>query len=72
MTVKADVSHGGADIHLDAIECELLMELAANAARVNRDAAEDQPIVYSDAPVTYLSVSLALGRRLLALEDRTV
>jgi len=64
MTVKSDLLDRGADIHLDALECELLMQLACNAEKANDAGSES---VYSDGAPTYMSVSLALGRRLLAL-----
>ncbi len=67
MTIKSEALHLGADIHLDALECELLMQLACNAEKANAGAVERA--VYSDAPLTYLSVSLALGRRLRALAN---
>jgi hypothetical protein len=66
MTVKSDLLDRGADIHLNALECELLMQLACNAEKANGSGTE-QRTVYSDGAPTYMSVSLALGRRLLAL-----
>ena len=63
MTVKSDLLDRGADIHLDALECELLMQLACNAEKANGS----DRTVYSGGAPTYMSVSLALGRRLLAL-----
>jgi hypothetical protein len=70
MTVKRDVLAHGADVHLDASECELLIQLACNAEQVNGPAGTDQRAVYTDAQKSYLSVSLALGRRLLALTNQ--
>lgn len=70
MTVKPDVLAHGADVHLDASECELLIQLACNAEQVNGAAGTDQRAVYTDAQKSYLSVSLALGRRLLALTNQ--
>ncbi len=67
MTVKSPELVDGAVVHLNSIECELLMQLACNAEKVNAESRERA--VYSDAPETYLSVSLALGRRLLALAN---
>jgi hypothetical protein len=69
MTVKSNVLAHGADVHLDASECELLIQLACNAEKVN-GVGVDQRAVYTDAQKSYLSVSLALGRRLLALANQ--
>ena len=69
MTVKSHVLVHGADVHLDASECELLIQLACNAEKANGVGA-DQRAVYTDAQKSYLSVSLALGRRLLALANQ--
>jgi len=68
VTVTSDALLRGADVHLDPMECELFMELACNAEKVN--GGPDRPTVYCDTPRTYLSVSLALGRRLLALRHQ--
>ncbi len=70
MTIKSRglLDDGGAVVHLTQRECELLMQLACNAEKVN-GADSDTRAVYSDAPQTYLSVSLALGRQLLALAN---
>jgi hypothetical protein len=70
MTLKSDVLLHGADVHLDASECELLIQLARNAAKVN-GAGTDDRAVYSEAQPSYLSVSLALGRRLLVFADKS-
>lgn len=69
MTIKSAVLIEGADVHLDASECELLMQLACNAEKVNASGSNEQT-VYKDAHQTYFSVSLALGRRLLALSNQ--
>jgi hypothetical protein len=69
MTVKSPMLVQGADVHLDASECELLMQLACNAEKAN-GACADEHAVYTDAQKSYLSVSLALGRRLLALANQ--
>ena len=68
MTIKLLGLPDGAVVHLNRTECELLMQLACNAEKVN-GAASDTRAIYSDESPTYLSVSLALGRRLLALAD---
>src|SRR5262249_20180697 len=70
MTLKSDVLLHGADVHLDPSECELLIQLACNAEKVNCTSTESRA-VYTEAQPSYLSVSLALGRRLLALSTQS-
>jgi len=67
MTVKSDLLDRGANIHLDARECELLMQLACNAEKANGSGSESRAVYSDGGAPTYMSVSLALGRRLLAL-----
>jgi hypothetical protein len=69
MTLKSEMLLHGADVHLDASECELLIQLARNAEKVN-GAGMDERTVYTEAQPSYLSVSLALGRRLLVLASK--
>ena len=69
MTLKSNVLLDGADVHLNASECELLIQLARNAEKAN-GAGTDDHAVYTEAQQSYLSVSLALGRRLLVLAGK--
>ena len=62
VTITADQT-GGVRVHLEAGECELLIRLASDA-----DVAADQLNVgYADSPHDYVSLSVALGRRIKAL-----
>jgi hypothetical protein len=69
MTLKSDMLLHGADVHLDASECELLIQLAQNAEKANGAEADDRA-VYTEGQQSYLGVSLALGRRLLVLAGK--
>jgi len=69
MTLKSDMLLHGADVHLDASECELLIQLAQNAEKANGAEADDRA-VYTEGKQSYLGVSLALGRKLLTLASK--
>ena len=56
MTVKAIAGDTGVDVHLDPHECELLVQLARDAAAA--------PYPTDDAPATYFAVSLRLGQQI--------
>ena len=62
MTVKT-IADAGVDVHLDPHECELLVQLARDAAAT--------PYAADATPDTYFAVSLRLGQQIeRALQGR--
>jgi len=66
MTIELCGEQPGVTVHLDPAECALLVRLAADAERVNRTGLESGT-VYTEAGNSYLSLSLALGRKIQEL-----
>jgi hypothetical protein len=68
MTIEKGPEHAGVDIHLDPNECELLVNLASDAEKVSWGDEPTAPRAGAAQRQSYFSLSVALGKRIRALQ----